>query len=96
MSKIYTFDIGTRLRTTLGSDLTGYSTVEYKIKLPDNTIETKTCVVEDEATGIVYYDSVAEDFDDNGTYYLQVEVVFAAGSQFLSETTTFDVYSAYK
>jgi len=96
MAKTYTFDIGTRLRTTLNADLTGYDTVEYRIKDPDGKTVTETCVIEDETNGIVYYDSVAEDFEDSGTYYLQVEVVFAAGSQFLSETTSFRVYSAYE
>jgi hypothetical protein len=58
MGKIYTFDIGTRLRTTLGVNLAGYDTIEYKINKPSGSVLTKTCSVEDAANGIVYYDTV--------------------------------------
>jgi len=96
MGKIYTFDVGTRLRTTLSVDLTGYSTVEYKIKKPGGSTITKTCTVEDQANGIIYYDTVADDLDEVGTYLIQAQIVFASGNQNESETQNFVVYDSFK
>ena len=95
MGKIYTFDIGTRLRTTLNVDLTGYDTVEYSIEKPDGTTLTKTCTIEDESDGIVYYDTTTNDLDQAGYYNIQVQVVFLSGSQFESETKEFRVYDPF-
>lgn len=95
MGKIYTFDIGTRLRTTLNANLTGYSTIEYKIKKPDSTIITKICSVEDVATGIIYYDTIANDLDLSGSYSIQAQIVFGSGNQNESETQHFVVYDAF-
>lgn len=95
MGKIYTFDIGTRLRTTLNVDLAGYSTIEYKIEKPSRTILTKPCVPEDIGNGIVYYDTVVDDLDEVGTYKIQVQIVFASGNQNESETQYFKVYDSF-
>lgn len=96
MGKIYTFDIGTRLRTTFSADITGYSSVEYKIKKPDGTTMTKTCIVEDQANGIVYYDTVEDDLDQAGSYSIQAEIVFSGGDQNKSVTQYFLVYDDYE
>ena len=97
MGKIYTFDIGTRLRMTLNEDITGQSSVEYKIKKPGGTIETKTCSVEDLGDGILYYDTITGDLDVVGQYSIQAQVVFSAGvDQFESETQYFNVYDSFK
>lgn len=97
MGKIYTFDIGTRLRTTLGVDLAGYDTIEYKINKPSGSVLTKPLgPPEDEANGIVYYDTVLNDLDEAGTYDIQVQVVFLSGKQFESETQYFVVYDSFK
>ncbi|MHA1513368.1 MAG: hypothetical protein ACTSRJ_04830 [Candidatus Hodarchaeales archaeon] len=97
MGKIYLFDIGTRFRTDLIIDLAGYDTVEYKIEKPSGSILTKPCEIEDEATGIVYYDTVTDDLDEAGKYNIQVQVVFVAGSsRFESETKRFTVYDQFK
>ncbi len=96
MGRIYKFDIGTRLRTTLDVDLTGNSTIEYKIEKPGGTILTKTCFPEDLVNGIVYYDTVLNDLDELGIYHIQVQVVFVSGSQFESETMYFTVYDSFK
>jgi len=97
MGKIYIFDIGTRLRTTLDVDLAGYDTVEYSIEKPDETSITRECQVEDEGNGIVYYDTILNDLDQHGTYHIQVQVVFVGGtSQFESETQDFIVYDPFK
>ena len=98
MGKIYTFDIGTRLRTTLNTNLAGYSTVEYVVRKPNgSTLTVPVTDVEDEANGIVYYDTVLNDLDEVGMYYIQVQVVFVSGSsQFESETQYFRVYDPFK
>lgn len=95
MGKIYTYDIGTRLRMTLSSDLAGYSTAKFSIEKPDETTLLKTCTVEDESNGIIYYDTIEDDFDEAGFYHIQAQIVFASGSQFESETQTFRVFDSF-
>ena len=96
MAKSYLGDIGTRIRTTLNTDLTNLNTVKYYIKKPSKVIATKTCVVEDVPTGIVYYDVVANDFDEVGVYMVQAELVFNDASKFLSETRNFEIFQEHK
>ena len=97
MGKIYTFDIGTRLRTTLSVSLTGYDTVEYSIEKPDgSTLTVPVIDVEDEANGIIYYDTVEGDLDQVGYYSIQTQIVFLSGKQFESVTRYFPVYDSYK
>jgi len=96
MGKIYTFDIGTRLRTTLNMDLNGYDTINYKIQKPSGAILTKPCTPEDVANGIIYYDTIANDLDEVGLHFIQVQVVFSGGDQFESETRKFKVYDSFK
>ena len=95
MGKIYTFDIGTRLRTTLNTDLGGYSTIKYSIMKPDGTSSLKTCFPEDEPNGIIYYDTILNDLDQDGTYAIQTQIMFNSGNQFESETQYFRVYDSH-
>ena len=96
MGKIYIGDIGTRLRTTLNTDIAGYSSIEYKIKKPSGTVMTKPCIPEDEATGIIYYDTVVDDLDEVGPYLIQIDVKFSSGNKNLSLTKSFIVYNVFK
>ena len=96
MGKIYTYDIGTRLRTTLNTDLAGYNTVEYKIEKPDNTVLTKPCTPEDVDNGIVYYDTILNDLDQAGYYHIQTQIVFLSGNKYESETKEFRVYDPFE
>ena len=96
MDKIYIGDIGTRLRTTLNDDLTGYSSINYKIKKPSGAILTKPCTPEDEINGIIYYDTIEGDLDEVGSYLIQAFVIFNSGSENLSVTKSFIVYDRYK
>jgi len=96
MGKIYTYDIGTRLRTTLSSDLTGYSSVKYSIEKPDKTTMLKTCTVEDLTNGIIYYNTLEDDLDQSGYYHIQAQVVFPSGDRYESETKEFRVYDSFK
>lgn len=96
MDKIYIGDTGTRLRTTLNDDLAGYSSINYKIKKPSGNIITKPCEVEDEANGIIYYDTIDGDLDEIGPYLIQAYIIFASGSKNLSVTKSFIVYDRYK
>ncbi len=95
MGKMYTFDVGTRLRTTLNADISGYSSVEYKIKKPDGTLLTKPCFIEDQATGIVYYDTILNDLSVPGSYSIQTQIVFASGNQNESVTQHFLVHDSF-
>ena len=94
MGKTYVDDIGTRIRTTMSEDITGYSAVTYYIQNPSGTEVTKTCVVEDVTNGIVYYDTVSGDLDEEGIYKIQTLVDMGA-TQFMSETQQFRVYGDY-
>lgn len=96
MGKIYMFDIGTRLRMTLSADLTGYTTIEYKIKKPSGSILTKTCSIEDLANGIIYYDTANGDLDEEGKYSIQAQIVFSGGDQYESESKSFRVYDSFQ
>lgn len=96
MGKIYTFDIGTRLRTTLNVNLAGYSSIKYIIKKPSGSILTKTCTPEDVANGIVYYDTIADDFDEIGAHLIQTQIVFSSGNQNESETQSFLVHDSFE
>ena len=95
MGKIYTYDIGTRLRTTLNSDLTGYSSVNYRIKMPGGSILTKACTVEDAGEWIIYYDTISNDLSEAGQYTIQARIVFSGGDQHESETRYFEVYDSF-
>ena len=96
MGKIYIGDIGTRLRTTLNTNITGYSSIKYKIKKPNGTILTKTCSPEDIENGIVYYDTILDDLDEVGSYSIQLEIIFTNGNKNSSETKPFLVYDLYE
>ena len=96
MDKIYIGDIGTRLRTTLNTDLAGYDSMTYKIKKPSGIVVTKPCTPEDEANGIIYYDTVDGDLDEVGPYLIQIDVRFLSGNKNLSVTKSFIVYNEFK
>jgi hypothetical protein len=96
VDKIYIRDIGTRLRTTLNIDLAGYSSISYKIKKPSGTILTKTCSVEDETNGIIYYDAIDGDLDEVGSYRIQADINFTNGNHNESVTRSFEVYEKFK
>ena len=96
MGKIYIGDIGTRLRTTLNTDIAGYSTIEYKIKKPSGAILTKTCNPEDVGNGIIYYDTIDGDLDEVGPYLIQLNILFNNSNKNLSVTRSFIVYDKYK
>lgn len=97
MGKIYMFDIGTRLRTTLNVDLVGYDTVKYIIQKPSgSTLTVPVTDVESEGNGIVYYDTVSEDLDEEGKYYIQTQIVFLSGNKNESETKYFIVYDQFE
>ena len=96
MGRIYIGDIGTRLRTTLNTDIAGYSSIVYNIKKPSGDIITKPCNPEDVGNGIVYYDTIDGDLDEVGPYLIQLNIIFASGNKNLSVTRSFIVYDVYK
>lgn len=96
MVKSYVGDIGTRIRTTLSTDLTNISTAYYKIKKPNGDILKVLCTIESILEGIVYYDIVTGDFNYIGVYYIQTELIFTDTSKFLSETKPFEIFEEYK
>jgi hypothetical protein len=95
MGKSYVGDIGTRIRTTLNTDLTNATTLEYQVEKPDATTDTWTVTVEDTTNGIVYYDVIAGDFDQAGSYDIQTDITYNDGDHFLSETRKINVFAAF-
>lgn len=95
MGKSYIGDEGTRIRMTLNTSLTGYSTIVYKVQKPNGTEVELNCSVEDETDGIIYYDCISGDLNQNGKYLIQAFVVFLNGNRFYSETRDFEVHKLY-
>ena len=92
MSKIYVGDIGTKIIVDCGTSLAGATVHNIIVKKPDWSISTWTATI-DENT-LVYY-TVEGDFDIPGAYGIQASVIVDGWSG-LGETTSIDVYPAWK
>ena len=80
--------------TLTGEDLTGVTTAEFNIRRPDKSELTKTCTVESTTEGIIYYDTIAGDFNMGGNYKIQAYIVIGA-NQHRSRTVEFKVYNYF-
>ena len=98
MSKAYKDDIGTAIELNTLIDLSGASTMEYKVKKPDGTIVTWDAEIPSALTeedGYLVYFTESGDFDQSGNYYIQPHVVTAT-SDHLGDTVTIRVYDAFQ
>ena len=96
MARPMTGDIGTKIEMTLDQDLDGISTATYYVKKPSGTIVTWSCVIEDEATGVIYYNTAsASDFNEGGEYFINAVLVFDDGSSFTTDGVPFKVYTKF-
>ena len=96
-NEIHLEDIGTRFQVTLydddvAVDVTGAS-ITFYFQKPDQTTLTKSGVIGDAAGGVVYYDTVAGDLDQVGSWKLQVRVVYDASHDWKSDIGKFKVYT---
>ena len=98
-SEIHVDDIGTQLKITV---LDGSSTVDLdsatlrqlELKKPDDTSVTRTASVFGDgsgSSGVMYYDTVAGDFDQTGHYKLQGKVSLTSGTYY-TDIYTFKVH----
>ncbi len=95
-SPSYLGDIGTEIETTLNTDLTGISTVSYKIIKPSGDISTLTCTIKNVLLGIISYITISGDFNEVGVYFIQTLLVFNNGDRFLSKTESFEIFEEFK
>ena len=96
-NEIHQNDVGTQFLVTVkdGSsavDISSATTKQLIIKKPSGTKLTKAAAYStDGADGKIYYNTVADDLDEAGTYKLQGKVVISDGT-FYTDITTFKVY----
>lgn len=98
MSKAYVGDIGTAIEINTLIDLSGASTMEYKVKKPDGTLvdwEVEIPAALTEEDGFLVHFTEAGDFDQVGKYLIQPHVV-TASSDHLGNTVTLEVYDAFQ
>jgi len=96
-NEIHVNDIGTQFMLTVkdGStavNISGASTKQITIKKPSGTsITVSTAFDSDGTDGKMYYNAVADDLDEAGSYKLQGKVAITDGT-FYTDITTFKVH----
>jgi len=98
-SEIHVNDIGTQLKITVldgGStvDLDSATLRQVELKKPDDTSVTRTASVfggGSGSSGVMYYNTVAGDFDQTGHYKLQGKVSLPSGTYY-TDIYTFKVH----
>ena len=96
-NEIHQNDVGTQFLVTVkdGSSAVNISSATTKqliIKKPSGTKLTKAAAYSTDGTdGKIYYNTVADDLDEAGTYKLQGKVIISDGT-FYTDITTFKVY----
>lgn len=95
--QIHEDEIGTRFLITIkdcqsgsGIDVTSALYKQINFRKPDDNIITRSASIFNDgsaASGVVYYDTVAGDFDEPGLYKLQAKISFPSGTYYT------DIYS---
>ena len=93
--KSYVGDIGTRIRSFLNTNISGATSIEYRIKKPNGNEVTWPCDIETITGGVVYHDIVSGEFDVSGRYEVQTLVEFTNGDRFFFFIIDFIVYGEY-
>ena len=99
-SEIHQNDIGTRFLVTVKEDgivasVSGAFLRQIDIRKPSGSIMNKTASVFDDGTsvsGVMYYDSIAGDLDEVGSYKLQAKGSPSGGGTFYTDVYTFKVH----
>jgi len=97
--EIHVDDVGTRLKITVldggtGVDISSATLRQIDFRKPDDSTLTRTASIfgdGSESSGVMYYDSVAGDFDQAGNYKLQGKVSFPSGT-YKTDIYTFKVH----
>lgn len=98
-SEIHVDDIGTRLKITVldggsGVDISSATLRQIDFKKPDDSTLTRTASIFGDGSansGVMYYDSIAGDFDQAGNYKLQGKVSLPSGT-YKTDIYTFKVH----
>jgi hypothetical protein len=98
-SEIHVNDIGTRFLCTVKDsgvvvDLSSASLLQINFRKPDDEIITRTGATLTDGSvvsGVMYYDTLAGDLDEAGSYKLQGKVTLSAGTYY-TNIHTFKVH----
>tara|TARA_Y100000310_G_scaffold318630_1_gene372953 strand:- start:433 stop:741 length:309 start_codon:yes stop_codon:yes gene_type:complete len=96
-NEIHINDVGTKFLVTVTDgtsavNISSASTKQLIFKKPSGTKLTKTAVFNTDGTdGKMYYNAIADDLDETGSYKLQGKVIISDGT-FYTDITTFKVY----
>jgi len=98
-SEIHQDDLGTRFLVTVKDDgvvvdVSGASLRQLTFKKPSDTLMVKTASIISDASavsGVMYYDTIADDLDEAGKYKLQGKVTLASGTYY-TDIYTFQVH----
>ena len=93
-SKLYVDDEGTVFEVDVGTDVSGASTTDLKVRKPDGTRVSWTGAVNGVTNTQIDYTIVTDDLDQSGTYRLQSYVVTPTWTG-RGETAEFVVYAAF-
>ena len=94
VNKLYTDEFHVKIQTNLNTDVTGYTSLKSIIKKPSGATLSKDLTVVDDEEGIVFFLTAVGDFDEVGTYYTQIELIFS-NATYLSDTVSFVVNDSY-
>tara|TARA_Y100001963_G_C6548496_1_gene338757 strand:+ start:320 stop:634 length:315 start_codon:yes stop_codon:yes gene_type:complete len=100
-SEIHKDDIGTRFLITVKdagtpvniSGVDGGSVHQLNFRKPSDTVINRNATLQDFGiSGVMFYDTVAGDLDEAGSYKLQAKVVIPSGTYY-TDVYTFKVHS---
>ena len=92
MTKYYVSDTGTVVKLNCGEDISAASARSIAVRKPDGT--TTSWPASASGTDSIAYTTLANTFDQNGTWLLQAVVTLPSGT-WRGETATLLVYSPF-
>lgn len=96
MGNPYEGSINLTIEMDLQEDLTDLDTIQVQIQRKDGTTFSVTPTVDDVLTGIVSYETVDGDLNQNGIYRVQAHVWFTDGSYYPSQVAEFEVSGLFE
>ena len=94
VTKLYTNQKNIKMQTLLNANLEGYTSLTQIVKKPSGATIEKPLDIDDEEHGLVHFLTNDTDFDEVGTYYTQIKLIFF-NAEFLSDTISFIVNESF-
>ena|ERR1051325_5895999 len=92
MADAFKTSLAVQLQIELGIDLTGYSSISYKVKKPDGTTTTWTPTVSNTAAGTTTYTTGSGDLGVVGTYSVQPQINYTSPAKtYFGTVVTFTI-----